>query len=285
MRTLSVFVHFDVHGEAAPHVVRHGQALRDVADTSVVVSTADLTDEARQQLGGLGHLIERENVGYDFYSWREGLLSVPDWQDYDRIVLANDSVVGPLRPLPEILHAMDRRGADVWGATLSHQIKTHVQSFFLVFGPRVIRSSFFKAFWAGMIPLHKRSAVIQRYEIGFSHLLATAGFRLGAFFEPDGWDRRLAAIRTARVEALRSGQRPLPSMARVAVTPYSELGFDTPVFSLWDRALQHGRLPYVKLRFLRSDPYRIGEGVALRRCERQYPAEFAGVREYLRRTS
>ena len=284
MKTLSVLVHFDPHGEAAPHVLRHAQALASVSDSLIIVSTAELTSNARAALENIGTVIQRENVGYDFYSWRAGLLST-DWDEYSRIVLANDSVVGPLRPMPEILREMERRDVDMWGATLSREIRTHVQSFFMAFNKRVISSPFFRAFWSGMLPLSDRKEVILRYEIGLSHLLTTAGFRLGAYFEPEGWDRRVAAIRTARVTALQAKSRPWGPMVKTAVAPPDELGSSTPVFSLWDRALQDGRLPYVKIRFLRGDPYRIGSETALRRCEERYPEAFQGVREFLKRTN
>jgi rhamnosyltransferase len=52
-----------------------------------------------------------------------------------------------------------------------------------------------------------------------------------------------------------------------------------------DRALGGARLPLVKIDTLRYDPYRLGSDRLLAACERQYPEQFAGVRQYLERTA
>jgi hypothetical protein len=56
-----------------------------------------------------------------------------------------------------------------------------------------------------------------------------------------------------------------------------------PMISLWDRALD-GRLPFVKLRTLREDPYRIGSERMLTALEQAHPQVFGPVRDYLERT-
>lgn len=309
MSGLAVFAHFDPQGEVAPHVTRHLQELRRVVDQLVIVTTAELSDEARDVLRRHGDLIERTNEGYDFYSWKVGLDSVPEWHRVDHLLLANDSVVGPLVSYQTIMRRMAERGAAFWGVTRSMEVEPHLQSFVLGFGRDALRSPLLRAFWRSMVPLNRRAEVIAQYERGLSRLLNAAGLIGEPYFEPTWWDERVGRLRRARLTAVRNldeRRRDLLLAGAGRITPMRTLrearrelrrgmliketrqylrrdAFYNPMISLWDRALD-GRLPFVKIETLRDDPYRLGADRMLAACERAYPEQFAGVREHLRRT-
>ena len=255
MSTLAAFAHFDPDGLVAPHVERHLRELATVADRLVVVSTAPLTDRSRATLAGYGRLIERENVGYDFCSWRAGLLpelignagSAAGW---DRVLISNDSCVGPLLPYQRILAEMSASGADVWGVALSREFEPHIQSFFVCFEAAVVRSPLLRAFWNAVTPVANRWFVVNRYELGLSRLMRTAGFTLGSYLD------------------LKTGSQPVEG---------------NPMIMHWGKALDGG-LPFVKVEVLRDDPGGYGAETMLTRCEERFPAEFEGVREYIERT-
>ena len=202
---LVVLAHFDVDGELAPHVRRHVEAWQGVADRLIVVSTSELTPASRAWLTERAELVERDNFGYDFMSYKTGLDHAGDLEHYAEIVLCNDSFVGPLRPYAEIFDAMATRPLDFWGLTKSHRISTHIQSFFVVFRPWVVRSRTFREFWTSMSPVSDRMTVIHRYEVGFSQLLLAAGFTLGSYFEENELERRLARRRMVWWAYLRGG--------------------------------------------------------------------------------
>jgi hypothetical protein len=278
--TLAVFAHFDPGGQVAPHVRRYLAALTDAVDRVVVVSAAQLTDSSREVLRGYGELVERENVGYDFYSWKTGLDHAGDWDAFDRVLICNDSVVGPMRPFSEILGDGAPEDADFWGMTASNEISPHVQSWFVVFERPVITSGLLHAFWRAMEPVSNRYVVIRRYEVGLSKLLLTGGLRMGSYLRltPRNAIRAELRHRTA-LERLPAKQRPeRPGF----LTSLREPTWNA-TYVLWD-AVFDGRLPFVKLEVLRDDPYEIGKEKALARLEEAFPAELAGVREYLDRT-
>jgi hypothetical protein len=279
--TLAVFAHFDPGGQVASHVQRYLAALRDSVDRLVVVSTATLDAQARGTLEGFGDLVERENVGYDFYSWKTGLDHVRGWDGYDRVVICNDSVVGPVRPLAEILGPAAPKDVDFWGMTASNELSPHVQSWFVVFERAAIRSGLLHGFWAAMEPISSRAEVIRRYEVGLSRLLLTAGLRMGTY------------LRVGAPAAIRAEMRHRVAIQKLPIKdrPPRPNGLRTfrdprwnPTYVLWDAVFDDGRLPFVKLDVLRDDPYDVGKEEALTRLEAAYPAELAGVREYLDRT-
>lgn len=286
-RTLAVFAHFDPGGAVAPHVERYVAALGAAVDRLVVVSTAELDDAGRAALRAHGELVERENVGYDFYSWKTGLDHVGDWDGFERVLICNDSVVGPMRPLAEILGPRAPGHADFWGMTSSHEISPHVQSWFVVFEQPVIASGLLHGFWRAMTPVSDRYVVIRRYEVGLSRLLLAGGLRMGSYLRLPPWAAARAEVRhrSALLQVPRASgaaRRRAGSLREELAAPFRNPRWN-PTYVTWD-AVFTGRLPFVKLEVLRDDPYEIGRERMLERLEQAYPREMDGVREYLERT-
>lgn len=289
MRTLAVFAHFDPEGLVAPHVERYLSALAGGVDRLVVVSTADPAPPARAQLERHGELLVRENVGYDFMSWKTGLDHVGAWDTFDRVLICNDSVVGPLRPLTEILGDRAPRDADFWGMTVSRELEPHVQSWFMVFERPVIESGLLHGFWRAMQPVSDRYVVIRRYEIGLSRLLRTGGLRMGGYLRPTPVQLARAHARyrhalQSRPDLARSVRRAAPRGRLQRWEQRLRRPAWNPSYVFWDAALS-GELPFVKTEILRDDPYRMGPERILAALERARPEEFAGVRDYLGRTA
>ena len=274
--------HYDHRGGVGPHVRRQVESVAAAVDRLVVVSTAALTDDSRSWLGERSELVERPNYGYDFTSYQVGLHRAGDLESYDEVVICNDTYV-PVTPYTVIFDAMDREPVDFWGLTRTERVATHVQSFFVAFRPWVVGSTTFRRFWTGLDPLSTRRQVIMKHEVGLSGGLHGAGFRSGSYFQETDADKRLARRRVRWWAAHRPGitrsREGLEKLRVRAREPWN------PSAALADRALDRGRLPYVKLDTLRFDPYGLGADKLLTYCEQQLPEAFAGVREFLHETS
>lgn len=282
MPRLAVMAQFDPRGALGPHVRRQVEALAGAVDDLIVVSTSRLTDGARSFLTRHARLLERENVGYDFLSYRAGLESV-DLEAYDEVTVCNDSYVGPLVDYPTVFETMAGRPADFWGLSETDRIKHHVQSFFVTFRPSATTSAAFRDFWSGTEVLADRSAVIRRYEVGMSRRLYRAGLTSDAWFAETDDDRRLAR-RRVRWWALRRTGIPTGRASAALLRSRSAVPWN-PSIALADRALDQGRLPYVKIDTLRYDPYGLGADRLLDLCEQRFPEAFEGVRGYLADTA
>lgn len=288
MPTLAVFAHFDPGGLVAPHVQRYLTELSRTVDRLVVVSTCDLTTTARATMEAVGELVVRENVGYDFSSWKTGLDHVGDWDAFDRVMICNDSVVGPLRPLGDLLGRGAPTDVDFWGMTVSLELEPHVQSWFMVFERPVIRSGLLQGFWRAMQPVSDRYVVIRRYEIGLSRLLRTGGMTMGAYLNPAPLQVMRAQARyrhalRARSELAAAERRRRPNGWLRGWRQQLTHPSWNPSYVFWDAALD-GRLPFTKIEVLRDDPYRMGNDRILATLERAHPEAFDGVREYIDRT-
>ena len=271
--------HYDPRGEVAPHVTRQVQALAESVEHLVIVSTASLTESASQWLARHGQLIPRDNVGYDFFSYRTGLESVADLSRYDEVVVCNDTYVGPLRSYARLFDDMAGRPVDFWGLSASQRISPHVQSFFVAFRPWMVASRAFESFWGNMQPISDRTKVIRRYEVGLTSFFADAGFAWSAYYAETEAERRLARRRVAWWMAHRGPLPPVTDL-RDWYAEQTRAGWN-PAVGLADAALDDGRLPYVKLDTLRYDPYGLDSPKLLGLCEERFPEAFDGVRDHI----
>jgi hypothetical protein len=216
-----LFSHFDRDGIVDDYVVRYLEALRGCALDIVFVSTAPtLRPEALARVAPLcAAVLLRENVGFDFGSWRAALDSYPWILDGELLVVANDSVYGPVRALRPLFDRMSARACDFWGMTESRQLSQHLQSYFLAFGKECLQSEAFRAFFADVAFFDDKKQVIDAYELTLTGRLAAAGLR---------W---------------------------AAVAPHIELDgrLLNPVHHLW-RSTLDGGVPFVKVELLRDNP-------------------------------
>lgn len=180
-----VFAHFDRTGRIPDHTRAYVRALRAEGLEIVFVSNAGRLAAADLAWisGEASRILIRRNVGYDFAAWRDAMaecrLPAPTTE---LLVLANDSVYGPLHQLAPMLARIDFAAADVWGLTDSWQQRFHLQSFFLAFGPRALQHEVFGRFWRSVRNVRSKEWVVRRCEIGLTQVLTSAGLRCKAIW-------------------------------------------------------------------------------------------------------
>lgn len=298
-RRVAVMAHFDAGQQLAPHVRRFIEQVLGWCDELTVVSTSGVGDDAQRwaRIHPTLTILERENVGYDFLSYRYGLDASRIDGDTE-VLICNDSFVGTTIPMADIWRPMDRSPARFWGMTASHERvrvpdgseragRRHIQSYFVVFKAGVAVSDPFRTFWEGVVPHDEKWSVIDANEVGLSRALIDGGLAATSFFRQSWGDDWLALQRRVwweRPEAFERRPRTagLGWIARQLPLAAARLNYN-PTLLLADRVFD-GRLPLVKLQALREDPGNLGASHLLRGCERAWPELFRGVREYLDRT-
>lgn len=180
---LCIFAHFDRDNIIDDYVVYYLQALAKLGCETIVVTTAEelAEDEIRKALPFCRQFIIKRNIGYDFASWRTALVAVEDLSGYERVVVANDSVYGPLQDLGAVFKEMSHRDLSFWGITDSLRYGRHLQSYFMVFERPVLNSLVFRKFWKCLPDYRDKHVVIAQCEVGLSRRLAAAGFNFGAY--------------------------------------------------------------------------------------------------------
>jgi glycosyltransferase involved in cell wall biosynthesis len=155
-------------------------------DTVFISTSAAISELDLKKLAGYCiRIISRENRGYDFYSWKVGLEAYPQYHEHSGLLLNNDSVFGPLFDFGDIITRLENCDADIVGMTDSFRYYPHLQSYFIYCKRPVVLSKEFINFFGQVKARQLKSAVIRKYEVGFSQMLGKR-FRLAALYPLEG---------------------------------------------------------------------------------------------------
>ncbi len=152
---------------------------------SVALVSAAQGEEPLEWPAGLPEgltVIRRPNIGYDFGSWATALERYPAVPGAQEVLLINDSLAGPFRPIGHILANFHNSKADVWGLTDTTQHTHHIQSYCLGFKSQVLTEPPLIEFWQNVCEEASRDDVIHRYELGLSKLLHREAYVIEAAF-------------------------------------------------------------------------------------------------------
>ena len=219
-RRVCLFAHFDPDDRLDPYVIRYLAALKACGLDILLITASDLSPEAlAPAVPLLAGAIRRQNLGLDFSGWALALELHPGLAGAEAVIIANDSVYGPVGDLGGMIDGMDAAGFDVWGAVETHEIAEHVQSWFIGFTSQALRAPAFAAFWSAVTPLTNKAAVIDAYELTLLRTFKRAGLKVGAASD-------LLALQVAN---------------------------GNPTLKPWRALLKQG-VPFVKVQLLRENP-------------------------------
>lgn len=288
VRRCAVVAHFDASRALAPHFRHTLDEIVAVTDRVVLVSTSGVDENGRRWLRSRRSIefLERPNIGYDFKSLQAGFEALGEVGDAE-ILFCNDSIIGPLLPLDVVFRTMTSRGLDFWGMTRSVERASHIQSYFMVFTPEVVRSPVFRQFWVDFGTPADRAEAIDKGELRLTTLLEGHGFSSGAYFEPTASDVVLANQRYAHMAlpdsiATGSARTWWERTWRSRSTSAHALLFN-PTIALADAALD-GRLPLLKIEAARLDPWELGGRALGVHLADRHSRMFEDVFEYFSRT-
>jgi lipopolysaccharide biosynthesis protein len=233
-RTLVLFAHFDPEGVVDPYVVYYLKALHRLGATIVFVSgSPSLTPESVAPLRELcAGIYTRHTLSLDFGSWHLAwcILRQRGWSldQFDRFVIANDSVYGPLFPIEEMWSSF--HGADMYGAIESTELLvSHLQSFFLAWDLNSRTRPFLNDFWNGFQYIVDKLLLIRQYEVGLSPLARQAGLSMKPF----------VSVATIKATYGRAAEHP-----RASILAKRRAANNTIYF--WDGLIEHLRYPFLK---------------------------------------
>jgi len=249
------FAHFDAEGRVDPHVLHHLKELHGLGFQIVFITTSRLATAELETLAPFVlETIQRENTGLDFASWAEA------YRKYGAILqgellLANDSVYGPIGDLYSAYKRLTAIEADFYGMVESLELARHLQSWWLLLTPAAHRSSAFRNIMALPFGAMTKREIIEQAEVGLTASLENAGFK-GA--------------------ALYSSRQSGPLGHEVPTNP-SHL--------LWREVIRAG-VPFLKVELLRDNPSLVPDVLAWRHIfSSKSPGLVSLVEGHLRRKS
>ena len=253
----AVYLHFDRGGAVHDYVIRQLQELVSAGFRITFVSNAPKFDPncPAEIIPHCRQILWRRNVGYDFGGYKDGIAAVGDLGRVKRLLLMDDSVYGPFRPLSEVLAAVDPSQTDMWGITDSWEHNYHIQSYFVLFLKGAIESHVFSRFWNSYPYVNRKGWVIRKGEIGLTQAFTQHKVRvsvLNPFF--DVAKVVLAKLERANVDDLppahRDFLRDLRSML-IQGRPMNQSHF------FWDTLVTDCGCPFLKREVILLNPARL----------------------------
>lgn len=147
----AIFVGYSFDGTIPDYNIYYIKELKKVCDNVIYILDNPIVSKELDKVKDLVNYAEfRHHGGYDFGSWRKGLVYLREHQlldKFDSIILANDSCYGPVYPFANLLDKMKESTADFWGLVDSIDGPYHLLSFFYYFKKNVFTDPYFLDFF------------------------------------------------------------------------------------------------------------------------------------------
>jgi len=166
-----------------------------VCNETEIVRGQDLLEEYADEI------FYRENIGFDAGGYKDALCDFIGWDkvlEYDELVLANDSMFGPFKPMKSIFAEMEERAVDFWGLAKHGEcesrqagyIPEHIQSYFIVVGNRMLHCDHFREYWEKMPYFRTFDETVRRHEMKFTGYFAGLGYTFDSLADTEKNDSK-----------------------------------------------------------------------------------------------
>ena len=243
-KRLLIYTIFESEKHLQEYKVLFLEGLLPFADRVEIVVNGTLPENDLKRLAKYGNVQQRENKGYDAGAFQFGILSLSyqELQQFDQLLLVNDTNIGPLSDLAEVFKRMDSKKLDFWGMSFGEVqpdftgmnpygfIPEHLQSYFLVIEHSLLKDKLFYHYWQNLPDTSSRNAAIGRHETVFTRYFSNRGYVYDAVVK-DGTD---SPIYIHPLRAIRDG---------MPLVKYSALAnFDDHQF-LWQELERQSEIP------------------------------------------
>lgn len=188
-RRLLIYVVYDRRGDVEEYIPYALTALRDHCTTIIAVVNGSLTDEGRTRLSPVvDEIVVRENRGYDIWGYKTGLDTIGDAiEEYDEVILANDTWFGPIQPFGPVFERMDARPLHFWGMTDHVRVEPHpftqtgylpyhLQSYWVAVRRDMFLSREWQDYWRDLPTMDSYSDAVVKHEGVFTEHFTDHGF-------------------------------------------------------------------------------------------------------------
>lgn len=243
--SLALYLHWSPDGRISAMVQRQIRLWRENGFDVVFITNAEQrppTEDWAEMSNQCVLCIHRANVGRDFGAWRDGAaLAITQFGMPAELLLANDSILGPFKPIEPLIEAWRAGGEGCFGLTESLGGGAHLQSYALLArGQGAVQCMLDHL--AAFQDSRSKWRVVQQGEIDLSRRMREAGHRCAALF---GYGRLLAQVD----DATRRGLGPRFVEAEALQTyPLN------PCHHLWRTLIERMDFPYLKTELVRRNP-------------------------------
>jgi lipopolysaccharide biosynthesis protein/GT2 family glycosyltransferase len=185
-RDVCLFVTYSPNGHIYDHVLTYLAALKaEGLAVVLVVATDGLDKPLTTVLDRIDGILVRINHGWDFAAWAAGLAVFPDLWSANSLILANDSLYGPIgaERLKWVIDAIRSGTHDIIALTDSYQTRYHLMSYFTGLTSGGLAAPAVREFWNAVRSFRDgREKVINAYELTSAERYRASGISFRVLF-------------------------------------------------------------------------------------------------------
>ena len=185
MKTLVLYV-FHQYNARVKYFLERAIFKHDDIDFVIVCNSRDLVFESPDYV----EVVRRDNIGYDFGGWTDGLLIGERYKAYDTFVFVNSSVFGPFLPKDESrnwvdvfvsqLNDSDRLVGPTINTVRDPLHKSHVQSYAFAVHREALEYLLSNGIFAHPITFND---AIYQHEVRMSRVILENGWNIASFLD------------------------------------------------------------------------------------------------------
>lgn len=197
MKRLGIFVFYNEQGIVRTYVEQLIKGIHEILSKLVIVVNGAVQKEEKIKLDKYADcFFQRENIGYDGGAYKDAFqkfLREENLEQWDEILLINDTFYGPFFTWSEVFGVMEGRSCDFWGLSCHPGGKTgllkeeivsaHVQSYFIVMKKKMFLHPSFLTFWEELQYPGSFKEAVRNFEIRFSEYFVNLGFYFESWTE------------------------------------------------------------------------------------------------------
>lgn len=194
MKRIAFYLFYDKDGIVDNYIEKKISALNEFVDRVVFISNSKLTSESKSKISNVvSEIIERENIGFDVWGYKEGLEFINDEIDeFDEALFLNYTFFAPIFPFSELFDWSKRSDIDFWGITDHKEVSPnpftgigvlprHIQSHFIAVKRSLFSTKEFKNYWSNMPMIESYQDSILQHESKFTEYFSKLGFKYDVY--------------------------------------------------------------------------------------------------------
>ena len=189
MKRLAIFAGYDKDNIIDDYVLFYLKELSKLSDIIYVADCEMPESELNKVKDYTIKAISERHREYDFGSYKRGYIYAKEnniLENYDYLILCNDSVYGPFFNFKEIVKNMESKNTDVWGIFRyleDKDFEEHFQSYFISMRKKIFISEWYKNFILNIKKEENKNNIIKKYEIGMSVLFTKNNCSFSSFMK------------------------------------------------------------------------------------------------------
>jgi len=183
-KSIAIIAHFSNKNAVSESLTRYLVSLLDCNYSVVLASACESSDELvlDPKIKSKITILRKPNLGYDFGSWAIALDRYPEIFSAERLLLTNDSLIGPLDDISKIISALENSDFDITGVTDNSELQYHIQSYLMLLKPTAIKNLNVQNLLKSIVHLELKNEVILKYELGLTRVAQLSGLFVGSLF-------------------------------------------------------------------------------------------------------